>query len=81
MSGKPAVFFDRDCVLNVYLPGDYVKSPEELVLLPGAAPAVRAVNALGFPAYVISNQQGVAKGIMTMEDLVNHVSAKVLRAG
>lgn len=66
---RPAVFLDRDGVLNVYLPGDYVKSPEELTLLPGAAAAVRALNTLGLPLFVISNQQGVAKGLMSPDDL------------
>jgi D-glycero-D-manno-heptose 1,7-bisphosphate phosphatase len=66
---RPAVFLDRDGVLNVYLPGEYVRTPDELELLPSAAPAVRTLNDLGLPAYVISNQQGVAKGLMTGNDL------------
>jgi len=66
---RPAVFLDRDGVLNVYLPGDYVKSPGELRLLPGAAQAVRALNEAGLPVFVISNQQGVAKGVMSEADL------------
>jgi D-glycero-D-manno-heptose 1,7-bisphosphate phosphatase len=69
MSLKPAVFLDRDGVLNVYLPGDYVKTPEELLLVPGAAQAVRKLNDAGLPLFLISNQQGVAKGIMTQAGL------------
>lgn len=69
---SPAVFLDRDGVLNVYLPGDYVKSPGDLHLLPGVAQAVRAINHAGLPVFIISNQQGVAKGLMTLEDL-HHV--------
>lgn len=65
----PAVFLDRDGVLNRYLPGDYVKTPDELAMLPGAADAARRLNALGFPVLVVSNQQGVAKGVMTEGDL------------
>nr|CAA9236290.1 hypothetical protein AVDCRST_MAG63-1207 [uncultured Armatimonadetes bacterium] len=68
--GRSAVFLDRDGVLNVYLPGDYVKRPDELRLIPGAARGVRALNEAGLPAFVISNQQGVAKGLMTGDDLV-----------
>ena len=63
------MFLDRDGVLNVLLRGDDVKTPAELVLLPGAAEAVRRLNALGFPVFVISNQQGVAKNVMTPADL------------
>jgi D-glycero-D-manno-heptose 1,7-bisphosphate phosphatase len=66
---RPAVFLDRDGVLNVYLPGAYVRTPDELQLLPGAADAVRRFNEAGFPVFVISNQQGVAKGLMSAEDL------------
>ena len=66
---KRAVFLDRDGVLNVYLPGDYVKSPAELRLLPGVAQAVRKLNDAQTPVYLISNQQGVAKGLMTIDDL------------
>ena len=66
---NPAIFLDRDGVLNVYLPGDYVKTPEELTLIPGVAEAVRTLNEAGYPVFVISNQQGVAKGLMTPEDL------------
>lgn len=66
---KRAVFLDRDGVLNVYLPGDYVKTAEELRLLPGAARAVRQFNEASFLVFVISNQQGVAKGLMTPDDL------------
>ncbi len=66
---RPAVFLDRDGVLNVLLRGDYVKTPAELVLLPGAAQSVHRLNALGLPVFVISNQQGVAKNVMTASDL------------
>lgn len=66
---KRAVFLDRDGVLNVYLPGDYVKSPDELVLLPGIPEAVRRLNDADFPIYLISNQRGVARGLMTDADL------------
>lgn len=66
---RPAVFLDRDGVLNAYLPEDYVKTPDELRLLPGAGGAVARLNALGLPVYVISNQQGVAKGLMSSDDL------------
>lgn len=66
---RPAVFLDRDGVLNVYLPGDYVKTPGELRLIPGVAQAVRKFNQADLPVFIISNQQGVAKGLMTPEDL------------
>lgn len=64
-----AVFLDRDGVLNEHLPADYVKSPDKWVVLPGVAAAVRRLNDAGLPVIVISNQQGVGKGLMTPDDL------------
>lgn len=63
------VFLDRDGVLNTHLPGNYVTAPDELVVLPGVAQAVQRLNDSGLPVIVISNQQGVGKGLMTLEDL------------
>lgn len=68
-TARRAVFLDRDGVLNVYLPGDYAKTPDDLILLPGAAQAVRRLNDAGLPVFVLSNQQGVGKGIMSHDDL------------
>ncbi len=65
-----AVFLDRDGVLNPHIPGDYLKSADELVVLPGVAQAVRRLNDAGLKVIVISNQQGVGKGEMTMDDLM-----------
>ncbi len=66
---RPAVFLDRDGVLNTYLPDDYVKTVDELRVDPHAGWAVALLCELGLPVFVISNQQGVAKGLMTEGDL------------
>src|SRR4051812_41467396 len=65
-----SVFLDRDGVLNVYLPGAYVRNVDELGVVPGVAAAIRRLNDSGIPVIVISNQQGVGKGIMTFDDLL-----------
>lgn len=62
-----AVFLDRDGTLNRELDG--VRRPEELELLPGVGEAVRALNAHGWRAVVITNQPGLAKGFFTEADL------------
>ncbi len=64
-----AVFLDRDGVLNPHIPGGYLQSTHELVVLPGVARAVRRLNDAGLPVILISNQQGVGKGLMTLADL------------
>jgi len=54
---------DRDGVLNADRP-DSVKSPAELVLLPGAAAAVRRLNEAGRLVAVCTNQSVVGRGII-----------------
>lgn len=63
-SGRPfdAVFLDRDGVLNTKAPeGDYVTEPEGLELLPRASDAVRRLDRLGIPVFVVTNQRWVAR--------------------
>lgn len=57
---RPAVFFDRDGVLNE--DSGYTHRTADLRWLPGAREAVRAVNDSGRFAFVITNQSGVARG-------------------
>lgn len=58
---RPAVFFDRDGVLN-HDPG-YTFEPGTLKWVDGAREAVKAVNDAGYFAFVVSNQSGVARGL------------------
>lgn len=66
-----AAFLDRDGTINAKAggKGNYVETPDQLVLLPGAAAAIRRLNDAGFKVVVITNQRGVALGRMTHEDL------------
>ena len=61
------MFLDRDGTINVER--GYVTRPEDLVLIEGAAAAIRALNDRGVLAVVVSNQSGVARGLMTEDDL------------
>jgi histidinol-phosphate phosphatase family protein len=63
---RPAVFLDRDGTL-IEDPG-YVRAPEQVRLLPGAAAAVRAVSQAGRLAVVVTNQSGIARGLLTEAD-------------
>ena len=76
---RRAVFLDRDGVLNRQRPGDYVKSPAELELLPGVEEAVSRLREAGLLAVIISNQQGVGKGLFTGADL-DAVTEKLRRS-
>lgn len=70
MMRRPAtVFLDRDGTINVKAPeGAYITRPDELVLLPGAAGAVRRLNEAGIEVVVVTNQRGIARGIMSEAD-------------
>ncbi len=62
----PVVFLDRDGVINRKAPeGEYVRSWEELELLPEVPEAVAALKAAGALVVVVTNQRGVARGHMT----------------
>ncbi|MBN1670672.1 MAG: HAD family hydrolase [Kiritimatiellae bacterium] len=64
------VFFDRDGVVNRSPgPGDYVRSWAEFHLLAGFVDALRVVRERGFVAVVVTNQRGVARGLMPMESV------------
>jgi histidinol-phosphate phosphatase family protein len=56
----PAIFLDRDGTLNIEVP--IVANPDELILIEGAAAAVRRINDAGFLAILLTNQAIVARG-------------------
>jgi D-glycero-D-manno-heptose 1,7-bisphosphate phosphatase len=58
------VFLDRDGTVNVKASaGAYVTSPDQLVLLPGAAQAVAALNAAGIRTVLVTNQRWLSEPI------------------
>jgi D-glycero-D-manno-heptose 1,7-bisphosphate phosphatase len=77
---RPAVFFDRDGVLNE--DRAYVHRPDDFVWLPGAIEAVKYLNDRGTYVFVVTNQSGVARGFYTEEDvrrLFEHIRAELAR--
>jgi D-glycero-D-manno-heptose 1,7-bisphosphate phosphatase len=65
-----AAFLDRDGVINRNAPiGDYIRSVREFELLPGVANAIRVLNQMQFRVIVVTNQRGVARGLMTASDV------------
>ncbi len=57
---KPAVFFDRDGVLNQ--DHGYTHKPDDLTFVDGAEMAVKRLNDAGYYVFVVTNQSGVARG-------------------
>ena len=57
---RPALFFDRDGVLNVN--HGYVHTPERFEWVAGAPQAIRWCNEHGYLVIIVTNQSGMARG-------------------
>lgn len=66
--GRRPIFLDRDGVINVDV-SPYVRTIDELELFPWTIDALSMIDAAGYDIYVISNQQGVALGLTSPEQL------------
>lgn len=65
------VFLDRDGVICANR-DDYVKSWDEMVILPGVASSIASMNKAGHQVFVITNQSAVGRGVIdraTLEDM------------
>ncbi len=62
-----AVFLDRDGVINQEV--DLLSREDQLVLIPGAAEAIRRLNDSGILAVVVTNQPVVARNLCTEDDV------------
>lgn len=63
MRGRRAAFLDRDGTLIE--DAQYLADPSRVHLLPGAADAVRTLNAQDVLAIVVTNQSGISLGLIT----------------
>jgi D-glycero-D-manno-heptose 1,7-bisphosphate phosphatase len=80
--GIPAVFVDRDGTLNREV--DYLRCVADLRLLPGGAAAVRRLTDAGFAVVVVTNQSGVARGLVapaTLEAIHDTLRRRLARGG
>ncbi|MBB4797062.1 D-glycero-D-manno-heptose 1,7-bisphosphate phosphatase [Brevundimonas bullata] len=73
---RPAAFLDRDGVLIV--DSGYPHRPDQLVLIPGAAEAVKRLNDAGFVTVIVTNQSGVARGLFS-EDTMHGFNALLVQ--
>lgn len=63
------LYLDRDGVVNQKLPNDYVKNEEEFSFLPGVQEAIAYLSIVFDRIIIVTNQQGIGKGIMSEDDL------------
>ncbi len=76
---RAAAFIDRDGTINVQPPEhSYVTRVEDLRILPGAIEGMRALAACGFALVIASNQRGVGRGLLSINDL-DGIDAEIRR--
>lgn len=69
-AARPVAFLDRDGIINERAaPHKYVLHRGQFRFLPGIAGLLRGLRELGYALVVVTNQQGVGKGLMTQTDL------------
>ncbi len=70
-----AVFLDRDGTVN--RDTSYIKTPDELSLLPGVIEAVARLKQAGATLVLVTNQSGIARGLFTVE-MLKTIHARLL---
>ncbi len=67
---KKVVFLDRDGVINKKPPEhDYVRHWDEFEFLPGSIEALKILTQSDYDIYLVTNQAGIARGMMSEHDL------------
>ena len=79
VSNNNTLFLDRDGVINEKLENDYVKSWEEFIFLKGGLEAIKNLSCMFNRIIIVTNQQGIAKGLMSQESL-KEIHSKMLNA-
>jgi len=73
------LMLDRDGVINVHLPGDYVRKWEMFRFNPGILEEIALWSKRFRHIFIVTNQRGVGKGLMTQADL-DDIHARMLKA-
>lgn len=61
---RPAIFLDRDGTIIKDV--GYIKNPDDVSLMPGAAMALRVAHNIQRPVVIVTNQSGIARGLITL---------------
>ncbi len=78
------LFLDRDGVINQRIVGEYVKTIDEFHFMPGSLASIARFSELFGRIVVVTNQQGIAKGIMTarnLEDIHRYMLSEIEKHG
>ncbi len=63
------IFLDRDGVISIFKPEDFIKNWEEFEFIPEAIEGLKILTDSGYKIVIISNQSGIGKGIFSQKDL------------
>lgn len=69
MNKNKAILFDRDGVVNIRPISGYVRKPDEFVILEDFVSFFKMIKKNDYLAILITNQQGVGKKIMSLQDM------------
>jgi D-glycero-D-manno-heptose 1,7-bisphosphate phosphatase len=83
------LFLDRDGVINLELEDDYIRTPSAFFFLDHVPEAMSIFAGLFGEIFIVTNQKGVGKGLMTEDDLkdihrymsheINHAGGRITR--
>lgn len=79
-----AIFLDRDGVINRKAPENaYISNVGEFSFLPGSVEAIAQATGFGYKIFVVTNQRGVARGLVTLANLaeIHATMIKAIRLG
>lgn len=79
-----SLFLDRDGVINKRIIDGYVKKIDEFVFIDGVIETFRVFTEKFDKIFIVSNQQGVGKGVMTdaeLDDVNGFMMKKIIMAG
>ena len=69
IDGSWTLFLDRDGVINRRIIDGYVRSVRDFEILPGVLEAISRLSVIFGRIIIVTNQQGIGKGLMTEEEL------------
>ncbi|MBA3647901.1 MAG: HAD family hydrolase [Chitinophagales bacterium] len=79
-----SLFLDRDGVINKKIEGDYVRNIHQFEWLPKIIGSIVFLSSLFRRTFIVSNQQGIGKGLMSDEDVSTiheYILAEIIKNG
>lgn len=78
------LFLDRDGVINHEKPNEYITKVVDFKFINGVLESIAELSAIFGKIVVVTNQQGIGKGLMTekdFEDITNYMIFEIVKSG